>query len=126
MELAEKATMADGDALANQEKYEQSFGGRLQKLETQLNTFWITLLDSEATNTVLNFFSLLTESLLKMTDTFGAGTTAIIGFTTAIIGVGRVKDVITSLLNSPKKFFDSLVKNIGKVFALYGCESIAA
>ncbi len=44
MQLATEATETQGNALANQEKYEQSYAGRLQAMSTALQTVGINLL----------------------------------------------------------------------------------
>ena len=48
MDLATEAVNANGNALANQQKYEESLAGKTQALKTELSALWIELLDSNA------------------------------------------------------------------------------
>ena len=47
MQLATEATEANGNALANQEKYEASIAGRTQALKNEMSEFWINTLNSD-------------------------------------------------------------------------------
>ena len=48
MNLATDAVNANGNALANQEKYEKSLAGHIQSLKTEFSALWIELLNSES------------------------------------------------------------------------------
>lgn len=68
MELAEHATNAQGGALENQEKYEESIVGKTQKIRTELDSFWIDLYNSDATKGILDFVIKLTEGFNELAD----------------------------------------------------------
>ena len=48
MNLATEATDTYGNALENQEKYEESLAGRTQALKTELTALWVELVDSDS------------------------------------------------------------------------------
>lgn len=121
MDLAEKATVSQGNALKNQEKYEESFNGRMQQISTQMDKFWINLLDSQLTSNVLSIFNSLAEGLNSLSESFGAGKTAAVAFIAAVLGASKLKQTIQFIFD-----LDNLKNIFGKVFALYGCESIVA
>ena len=47
MELATEATNAQGNAMANQQKYMDSLAGKVQSLKTEMSVLWMSLLDSD-------------------------------------------------------------------------------
>lgn len=116
MSLAEEATMADGDALANQEKYEESFNGKLQKLQTRLDTFWIEVMDSAGTDFIISLLTALTGALSALADTFDATVVAITAFVGALMSVGKVKNFLTDIVDDPKKVGAKFKEFFDKVF----------
>lgn len=72
MDLATEATEANGNALANQEKYEESLAGKLQALSNAAQTFWIDFLDSDAIGTGIDFLTKLLELLDKLANSLGS------------------------------------------------------
>ena len=71
MDLANDAVNANGNALANQEKYEESYAGKLQKLETQWKEFWLNLLNSDGFKDLLDAIIDLVKWLDKLGDEVG-------------------------------------------------------
>lgn len=97
MELAESATLAHGNALANQEKYEDSYTGKITKIKTQWDEFWLVLLNSDQTKDVLDFVSGLTARLIDLEKAIGPIPTAIAGIIALIsgkTGFSALKDFI--------------------------------
>lgn len=82
MELATEATNANGNAMENQEKYADSYAGRLQALQTAGKTFWVEFLDDDA---VKGFISLLTELLTAINKVVDAT-----GFVPSALGIGAL------------------------------------
>lgn len=91
MTLAEEATITSGNAEENQEKYEESYSGKLQKISTQWDAFWLEIYDSDLTKGVLDMLIGVTEGLDDLVDSLGAGGAAFIAFmnTIAIAGLSR-------------------------------------
>ena len=91
MSLADQATTAQGNALANQEKYQESFAGKTQEIRTQMDAFWISFFNSDAVDGVLDFIINLIEGFNKLAETItpvGALLTTVFGASMAT-GVGR-------------------------------------
>ena len=72
MQLAEEATNANGNALENNQKWVDSFGGHLQSLENTAKSAWIKILDSETIKGGVDLLNSLLEVIVGLVDTFGA------------------------------------------------------
>lgn len=69
MQMADEATYnSSGYARGLQEKYEESFNGRLQKLKTTGEEFWINFLNNEGTNMAIDSLTKLIELFTQLTD----------------------------------------------------------
>ena len=87
MALAETASTAEGNALANQEKYEESMVGKMQQMQSQLDEFWIHFYNSDAVNGILDFLVNVTKGINDLSDAItplgalltGIGATGIFG-----------------------------------------------
>ena len=71
MSMAEEATNANGNALENNQKWVDSFGGHLQSLENTAKSAWINILDSETIKGGVDLLNILLERLTKFIDTVG-------------------------------------------------------
>ena len=71
MSMAEEATNANGNALENNQKWVDSFGGHLQSLENTAKSAWINILDSETIKGGVDLLNILLERLTKFVDTVG-------------------------------------------------------
>ena len=80
MNLAEQASLTSGNAEANQEKYEESYNGKMQKIATQWDAFWLNVMDSPAMENILNFFVKITAGIDNLSESLGGGTTALMLF----------------------------------------------
>lgn len=98
MELADMATVTSGNAEANQEKYEESYNGKMQKIATQWDAFWLHLYDSKATDAVLNVLISITGGIDKLAESLGGGTTAALLFMNAIAFKGKFGKTIGALM----------------------------
>jgi TP901 family phage tail tape measure protein len=76
MSLAEEATTAEGNALENQEKYEESYAGKVQQISTQMDSFWINFFNSDLVDNVLDFITDLVKGLNEIQDNFGSAAAA--------------------------------------------------
>lgn len=76
MSIADTASVISGNAEANQEKYEESYNGKIQKITTQWDAFWLSVYDSKATDFVLDFLIKFTEGVDNLAQSLGGGTTA--------------------------------------------------
>ena len=82
MQMAEDVTNnSDGYADSLQEKYEGSFNGKLQKLESTAQGFWINFMDQVNTSGILDFLTNVLEKLTQLTDAIGPLGTAITSLT---------------------------------------------
>ena len=117
MDLANDAANSQGNALKNQEKYEESFSGKLQEIATKWDEFWIGIINSKATDVILDFISSLIDSLNNLSDALNPAVVGIGLFITALSGATKLKGLFGG---------EGIIKNLGKVFARYGCESMAA
>lgn len=69
MSMAEEATNnSDGYAEELQEKYENSFNGKLTKLKATSDEFWINFMDNDATKDILDIVTSLTEKFTELTS----------------------------------------------------------
>ena len=76
MQLAEEATNANGNALENNQKWVDSFGGHLQSLENTAKSAWINILDSETIKGGVDVLNSLLKVVVGLVDTFGLLPTA--------------------------------------------------
>ena len=83
MSMAEEATNANGNALENNQKWVDSFSGRLQALENTAKSAWVNILDSETLATGIDLLNGLLKVSTEIINTFGAMPTV---FTTGGIG----------------------------------------
>ena len=70
MQLAEEATNANGNALENNQKWVDSFGGHLQSLENTAKSAWINILDSETIKGGVDVLNSLLKVVVGLVDTF--------------------------------------------------------
>ena len=78
MQMAEDVTNnSDGYADSLQQKYEESFNGKLQKLESTAQGFWINFMDQVNTSGILDFLTNVLEKLTQLTDAIGPLGTAL-------------------------------------------------
>ena len=76
MSMAEEATNANGNALENNQKWVDSFGGHLQSLENTAKSAWINILDSETIKGGVDVLNSLLKVVVGLVDTFGLLPTA--------------------------------------------------
>ena len=76
MSIADTASVISGNAEANQKKYEESVNGKLQKIATQWDAFWLSVYDSKTTDLVLDFLIKLTGGIDNLSQSLGGGLTA--------------------------------------------------
>ena len=74
--MAEEATNANGNALENNQKWVDSFGGHLQSLENTAKSAWINILDSETIKGGADILNSLLKVVVGLVDTFGLLPTA--------------------------------------------------
>lgn len=118
MTLAEEATNSQGNALANQAKYMESYEGKLQALQTAGQTLWVHLLDSEGFKDLIDN---LTE-LVKWLDQFLQRIKETSGLTKSL-GVGGGVFAYLGLTNFSSKFkkeFSALSKEGISAFTAIG------
>ena len=95
MSLAEEATTAQGNAEANQEKYMESFSGKVQAIKTQMDEFWLNFYQSDQVGGALDFVHSLTEVFTGLEKTLGP----IPALITAIFAAMTVKNTASLGLN---------------------------
>lgn len=98
MSLADTATTISGNAEANQEKYEESYSGKIQKISTQWDSFWLNFYDSPATEAVLDFLIKVTGGIDQLSESLGGGTTALMLFLNAFAFKGKFGGVLAKML----------------------------
>lgn len=84
MNLANEATNASGNAEANQEKWEESVNGKMQKISTQWDSFWLNFYNSDFVNGSLDAIVSITGALDNLSESLGGGTTAALAFAGAL------------------------------------------
>ena len=101
MSMAEEATNANGNALENNQKWVDSFGGHLQSLENTAKSAWINILDSETIKGGADILNSLLKVVVGLVDTFGLLPTAagIGGIVAGFKNVGRLKMQSLIVLN---------------------------
>jgi TP901 family phage tail tape measure protein len=72
MDLATEATEANGNALENQEKYEESIAGRMQALSTEAEAFWTDFINTDTIKTGIDLLTGLVSILDSIINKFGA------------------------------------------------------
>ena len=77
MKLATEATEANGNALANQEKYEASIAGRTQALQNEITEFWINTLNSDIIKNITSELTKFVGELNKANSSAGALVTTV-------------------------------------------------
>lgn len=77
MKLATEATEANGNALANQEKYEASIAGRTQALRNEMTEFWINTLNSDVIKDITSELTKFVGELNKANSSAGALVTTV-------------------------------------------------
>lgn len=95
MTLAEEATNAQGNAEANQEKYMESFNGKVQAIKTQMDEFWLNFYNSDQVSGALDFVHSITEAFTGLEKTLGP----IPALVTAIFSAMTVKNATMKGLN---------------------------
>ena len=115
--LATEAIEAEGNALANQEKYEESIAGKTQQLKNELSQFWIDTISSDKIETILdelkdliteinntnstasifaNTVSSLLESVLKVVNVINKIPGGLFG---VLFGLTKGKNMVSTNLN---------------------------
>lgn len=114
MDLANEATNASGNAEANQEKWEESLSGKMQKISTQWDSFWLNFYDSGATDAVVDSIVKITGALDDLSSTIGGGTTMglLLGGGLALNAKFRPLQNILKLLKGDLSGVTSAVKNL--------------
>ena len=72
MNLATEAVNNQGSALKNNEKYEKSYAGRIQKVKTNIENFAVDFFDDSALNATLDGIGKLTNSLEGLGEIMGS------------------------------------------------------
>ena len=91
MNLANEATTTSGNAEANQEKYIESFSGKIQAIKTQMDEFWLNFYNSDQVSGALDFVQGLTEGFTGLEEAIGPIPTLI----TAVFSALTVKNAAT-------------------------------
>lgn len=91
MNLANEATTTSGNAEANQEKYMESFSGKIQAIKTQMDEFWLNFYNSDQVSGALDFVQGLTEGFTGLEEVIGPIPTLI----TAVFSALTVKNAAT-------------------------------
>ena len=102
MDLATEAVEANGNALANQAKYEESVAGRMQALKTELSALWIELVDTDAIKSLL-------DSVKEMVVSLEDGTT----------GLKPIIDLLTEILKLISKIISTIPAS-GLILSILG------
>lgn len=129
MELATEAVDANGNALANQEKYMESMSGLTQGIKTEMETFWLNLYNSDAIKAGLKTALGGAETLNDIQNVLGPAGTALGAALIISIGggiAGAAKTVIGTTLT---KIFEgvgtSVAQRAGKYIGSSLSDSIA-
>lgn len=103
MSLAEEATNAQGNAEANQEKYMESFNGKVQAIKTQMDEFWLNFYNSDQVGGALDFVHGLTEGFTGLEKTLGPIPALITAIFSAMTVKKATKDGLDFLTNGGLK-----------------------
>ena len=122
MSLAKEATTAQGNALANQEKFQESFAGKTQEIRTQMDAFWINFFNSDAVDNILDFVINLTEAFNGLADAISP----VGALLTTVFGGIVVKSISSGLYQGIIGAFGAsgLKKAIIKAFASFKFNSL--
>lgn len=91
MALAEEATNASGNAMANQEKYLESYNGKMQQISTQMDAFWLSFYNSDVTKGVLDFIISLTKGFNELANAITPIGALLATFVTTLTSITAVK-----------------------------------
>lgn len=94
MTIAERATNANGNALANQEKYQNSYNARIQSIATGLETYWLKFFDNSSTKKALDFLQKLIDGFNDLADTITPLGALITGALGALTGFSHFKSIL--------------------------------
>ena len=92
MQLAEEATLSEGNALANQQKYMESYTGKMQGLSTTWETIWIHLFDSEGFKDIISDLTTILEIIDHIVTRIGSIPSMI-----SLLSFGASNTLISSL-----------------------------
>ena len=106
MDLANEATNANGNALENQEKFEESYAGKMQRLQTEWQEFWLNMLNSDGFKGLIDALTKLIEFINELADR-----TSHLGV--VITGLG-----LASLLSTTVKIGKQFLTNVLAVRAM--------
>lgn len=104
--LAQEATLTDGNALANQEKWEESFAGKLQKLQTEWRAFWTNVVESSGFKTLIDVLIDIVKWLDRLGDSIGYLTPVLITLSASLFAFAKIKSIFSSKLLSGFKLFN--------------------
>ena len=122
-ELATDATNSFGNAEANQEKYLESYNGKLQQIKTQLDAFWLALFNSDAVSDILDFIIELTKGFNNLAEAITPLGALLVGFTGILGGITAGKYIKgKGLLKLIKDFslFTYNISDANKGLILFG------
>lgn len=91
MELANEATNTQGNALANQEKYEESLAGKTQQISTQMQAFWMSVANSDLTRIIVDINVLFSQLINGISDKIGSIPVVVAGALGALKGASFLK-----------------------------------
>lgn len=117
MELANEATNTQGNALANQEKYEESLAGKTQQITTQMQAFWMSVADSKLTRVVVEVANLFTQLINFISDKIGSIPLALAGALGALKGADIIKTFFANVVKegvSASKALKTAFSTVGK------------
>ena len=105
MDMANEATYnSAGYADELQEKYENSFNGRLEKLKATSDEFWINFLDNDTTSSIITNITSIIEALTNLTDMISP-----LGVALGAFGGGKLlQSLFTGKFNIGDKIFSAL------------------
>ena len=106
-ELATEATNTLGNAEANQEKYLESYNGKLQQISTQMDAFWLSLFNSDAISKVLDGIIELTKWFNNLAEAITPIGALLTGFSGILLGITAGKYI-------KGNNFGYLLKNFGR------------
>ena len=79
MDLATEATETNGNALENNEKYIESYSGKLQQIKTNVEDLWLNIINSDAADRILDILESITEHLDELTEATGMWGAILVG-----------------------------------------------
>lgn len=106
MEMANDVTYnSDGYAESLQEKYEESFNGKLQKLSSTVEAFWISFMNNDFTTNFIDFLTDAVEWVTDLTESIGSLGTA--------LGAITISQGLIKFFKGDLKIGDKIVQAIG-------------